>query len=453
MNKLFRELKWISLGIPLEKYRYFFDKKRYKDFLLSAETFTQEQTEMWLLKHVQEIVDYAFEHVPYYKNVYSEIGYEKGSIRTFSDFEKLPFVTKDEIKQNLSLFVSDEVGSLGGGLCHTGGSTDKPMEFYLDRDTVVREKAFFEYYWNKNGYKFGERCVVVRGQHANPEQGKFTRFDPSNNYLLCDSRYLSNKDALLQIDNKIRKFGARIMQAYPSSAYSLARGYCALGIQAPHFDYVFLGSENTYDEQIEFIREVFSSKDVLYHYGHSECAAIAIKYQGRKELGFCPYYGYTELVSVDQSQDTSLNEIVATGFNRATPFIRYRTGDYAKLSNYKSNDFMSSYLAVSRIEGRRHEFIITSDNRNVSLCSVAGAHMPSLSRVGDMQYEQFEVGKLLISVTSPMDTPLDDDVLKGIKQDFIGFFGDSLNIEVRIVEKIEKTAAGKKVLLKQHLPI
>ena len=51
----------------------------------------------WQLKRISEIVDYAYENIPLYHKKYSKIGYRKGMIKTWKDFEKLPIIYKEEL--------------------------------------------------------------------------------------------------------------------------------------------------------------------------------------------------------------------------------------------------------------------------------------------------------------------------------------------------------------------
>lgn len=448
-------IKDIPFGISLEKYRWFFQKQRFRHFFEETEAWSSEQMRDWQLMKLKEVVDYAYIHVPLYRHLYSAVGYSLGEIRSISDFCSLPTISKADIKKDLASASTEELAKIGGRLCHTGGSTDKPMQFYLDPETIVREKAFFEYYWRKNGFKFGQKCVVLRGYQAQPEIRRFTRIDYSSNYLLCDSRFITEEQAFYAIDKDIRRFGAGILQAYPSSAYLLAKSYVSHGIIAPHFDYIFLGSENTYESHISVIKEVFTAKNVIYHYGHSECASIAIKYAESSRLGFCPFYGLTEFLDDKNSEisENNMGEIVATGFNHSTPFIRYRTGDYAVKSAYHSSDYMANYQAVDRIEGRKHEFVLTKDNRKVSLCAIAGAHIHSLSRIGDMQYAQKEIGKLIVLVTALNNSVVSDEILEEISNDFNQFFKGTMDIEVKLVDALARTPGGKKIMLLQSKDI
>ena len=152
------------------------------------------------------------------------------------------------------------------------------------------------------------------------------------NYLKLDSDYLVSEPHIEIYDRVIRKFDADFLFGFPSSIYLLASLYVRTGKEPPKF----LASENTYPDQLEFIKSVFSAKNIFYHYGHSEYATLAFKYQENDQLGFVPFYGVAELLDERGNQITEagkLGEITVTGFSHAQPFIRYRTNDYAVSSD------------------------------------------------------------------------------------------------------------------------
>jgi len=87
---------------------------------------------------------------------------------------------------------------------------------------------------------------------------------------------------------------------------------------------------------------------------------------------------------------------------------------------------MRNFDAVQRIEGRLHEFIYTNDNRRVSLVSVAGAHLPALTVVRDMQYEQKVKGRLIVKVVEYKDKPITESQKIEIKHSFLNNNGKNL---------------------------
>lgn len=447
----------IPFYIPLDKYIYRGRKDSFIKQLHWCEDASYEEVSAWQLKKVATIVDYAFLHVPYYHQLYARLGYKPGDLKTWNDFYQLPVLSKDDIKQNLQLFTADEAKKMDASICYTGGSTGKPMAFYLDLDIRIREQAFFEYYWKLQGYHYGEKCIILRG-HSVKDVNCRTKLDQTKHYLICDSRCVDSRDETLETIHAMKKFGARVIQAYPSSIYTLAKTCMAYGIDAPHFDIVLLGSENTYPDQLHVIQEFFSVKHLAFHYGHSECAIIAIKYRENNCLGFCPVYGVTEVLDTQHNSVScgELGELIATGFNRSTPFIRYATGDYAVKSDYTAMDEMKNYFSVERIEGRKHEFIVTKNKRRMSLCTIAGAHLHSLSEIGDMQYEQREIGKLIVWVTrKPGTQSVECNVQSQIANEIHAAIANTgeMDVVVKEVNKIPKSTIGKNIMLVQHIDL
>lgn len=452
---LYRKNKYISLPLyHISRPSYFHKMLR---FLKKTEQWSREQMFEWQFKQMKTVVAYALEHVPFYKSLYNHVGIKTISdINVIEDFKRLPTITKDDIKKNLSLFISDEAASLPKVLSHTGGSTDKPMEFYIDKNMPARENAFYEYYWRKFGFGYGDKAIILRGHHLPyTKYGVACTYDMLLNHKIFDTSYISDPKRLEGYDKEIKQFRAKIVCGYPSIIYALAKNYISSGIKAPQFDYCFLASENIYESQLSVIQKIFDVKHLLFGYGHSEFAALALKYSDNTMLGFFPQYGYTELLD-EQDQDVSVSdnssgEITATGWSKVMPFIRYKTGDYAVSSSYRSNDFMRLCMSVKQIEGRKQEYIISKSGAKLPLVNIAGAHLPSLSLIGDMQYEQPQRGILNIYVTSLYPNErIPEEIIKQIKDDYIRITNGDFIINVRQISNIKRTKAGKRIMLLQQ---
>lgn len=445
---LYRKNKYISLPLyHISRPSYFHKTLR---FLEKTEQWSEEQMHEWQFKQIKSVVAYALEHVPFYKSIYNQFGIKTISdINVMEDFKRLPTITKDDIKKNLSLFISDEAAFLPKVLSHTGGSTDKPMEFCIDKNMTARENAFFEYYWRKFGFGYGDKTIVLRGHHLPyVKNGVAYTYDMLLNHKIFDTSYISDPKKLNDYDKEIRQFKAKIVCGYPSIVYALAKNYFSSGIKAPQFDFCFLASENIYNTQLSVIQKIFNIKCLLWGYGHSELTALALKYRDNAMLGFFPQYGYTELLDEENQFDNKSGEITATSWSKVMPFIRYKTGDYAIPSSYCSTDFMRHCLSVKQIEGRKQEYIISKSGTKLPLVNIAGAHLPSLSLVGDMQYEQPSPGTLTIYVTAlhPEET-LSVELLEQIKSDYIRITNNDFQIDIRQVPRILRTKAGKRIML------
>jgi len=116
---------------------------------------------------------------------------------------------------------------------------------------------------------------------------------------------------------------------------------------------------------------------VFSHYGHSEMVVLA---------GFCEYediyhvlpqYGYAELIGSNEQLITKpgqIGEIVGTSFIMdSTPFIRYRTREFAVLTGWGCPACGLPYQVWERLEGRAQEFFVPRGGRYVSVTAAIAA--------------------------------------------------------------------------------
>lgn len=418
----------------------------YIDEFSRIEKLSDYECEEVEFRRVKEIVNYAYEHVNFYKNLYQDAGIDPAKISDWEDFKKLPYISKKDIKGNLKSFLSDEFNKIDHRVCYTGGSQDAPMEFYLDKSILDREQATFTYYWEKNGYQYGkDRCVLFRGDRvANVKKEKFYSSDQLSNYRRFDCRYINNYFRIY--DSQIKAFNARFMQAYPSSAYLLASLYEKSDIIPPRFDVIFLGSENTSPEKIQIIKDVFNAKDVVYHYGHSECVLFASKYHDKDYLGFYPQYGHVELVNINSS---GVGEIVGTSFSKSMPFIRYKTNDFAELTDYRSEDYMRHCIAVKRIEGRKQDYFVTKGKNLIPIAVFS--HLREFNLIeGEFQYYQKEEGVVELCLQK-IGENASDRLQNMIKNCVSDATNNEIEIRFSFVDEIKKSRNGKLILMQQEL--
>jgi phenylacetate-CoA ligase len=64
------------------------------------ETLPREAMEALQLKRLRDLVDRVYSTVPFYRRKLSEIGYKPGDLRKLEDLSRLPFTTKDDLREN-----------------------------------------------------------------------------------------------------------------------------------------------------------------------------------------------------------------------------------------------------------------------------------------------------------------------------------------------------------------
>jgi phenylacetate-CoA ligase len=245
------------------------------------------------------------------------------------------------------------------------------------------------------------------------------------------------------------------IEAFPSALYPLARWLAANPM--PEFTSevkgVMLYSENVYGFQMEKFREVFGCP-ILTQYGHSERVLMAASMPDDDRYFFWPQYGFFELLDAENrpiTQPGKLGFVVGTSFdNKVMPFVRYRTGDLAVLSE-RGHPLLPGYPACERIVGRLQEFIVCRDQRLVSITTIGVAHFPELAEVETIQYVQDRPGKLVLKVVA--DHPLTPDQIDRIGHAVAAKTQGGCDVNVVQVDHISRTPRGKSRMLIQNLDI
>lgn len=437
--------------------KYGKEYRKYYKFLRKSETWDKKKMKQWQFRQLKEIVRYSYQHVPYYKKLYDMTGFHPDDLRTFKDFEKIPTVCKDDIKEHPKEFLSDEIEKIYFSETHSSGTISEPLTFYLDKQTDIKDMIFHQYNWEKLGYHIGEKCLVVRGIFvAEPKKEKFHQYNKVWNWLILDPCYLEEDKYFPIYEEQIKKFGAKILFAYPSLAYMLAKAYIRNQKKPPKFRMIILSSENIIEGQLRFIKKVFQCHIVTYNYGHSEHALMASNYKEKTFLGFFPQYGYMELLDENKKcikKDGIIGEITGTSFGKAMPLIRYRTQDYTSYARHQSTDYMKLCTSVNRIEGRKQDFVITSEGKAVSLLVITTGDPleEMLCEFDEMQYEQKEIGKLIVYGKENKRHPVTNENINLICRLIERNANNKLEVTYKKTNKIEKTHSYKKRSLIQHV--
>ena len=124
--------------------------------------------------------------------------------------------------------------------------------------------------------------------------------------------------------------------------------------------------------------------------------------------GFCekedtyhvlPFYGYAELIGKDGrivTESGQAGEIVGTSFiMSATPFVRYRTRDFAVLKGSECPACGRPYQIWERIEGRLQEFILTAAGRYISMTAI-NMHDDIFDHIKQFQFFQELLHRLFL---------------------------------------------------------
>jgi phenylacetate-CoA ligase len=404
------------------------------DFLQESQWWGRKRLEEYQLFKLKELIAFCHKYVPFYQKRWAEAGTDVNSINDFSDFSKLPFTTKEDIKESADEMVPTILPRKRLLKTRTSGTTGSPANFYATKEATDRELAFFVTYWAWHGCNFfKDKIASFRGSYKESQQ--ITR---SGNRYYFPTWNLS-RERLTDYIKFINAQKIAFIHGYPSLIYELFRSAQETGSALKTVKAVFFASEKAYAYQSDFIQENFSVP-VYCHYGHNERVALFLQCQFNDAYHIIPEYGYVEFEPLNNGE---LFEIIATGFlNKGTPLIRYRTEDYAVLQSEMECNCGRKYpKTVKDVIGRTGDMLITPSGKLIQPNHLEYA-IRHVAHFSDCQIIQDDPAHLRVLIVPSEGYTSDDG--EGFKKNILWRLGEDMGIDIELVDSITRPPSLKK---------
>jgi phenylacetate-CoA ligase len=379
---------------------------------------------------VKDLVKFAFNEIPFYREFYSKKGFSPSDLNTWDDWSHVPIVTKADF-QAVPL-IERKAHSEKGMKINTGGTSGQPLEFYLDNQAFAREWAHMHYIWKAHGYRPEHLKLTFRGKHFDPRQ--VMRYNAVHNEYIVNAN-VPMRAVVEEVLALPHRTLIRWLHGYPSLIAEFAHTCKTLpsddlaGIRSQLFG-VLLGSEYPAPVYRSVIEDVLSSNIVTW-YGHSEMAIMA-RETACGVYESLPTYGYAEAV---QGREGHAHRLICTSlYNRVHPFIRYDTGDLIEPVSQHAGS-----LAFRVVEGRVGDFIIDRQGMKHSLTAIIfGRHHTAFGMIKHIQVRQDAPGQATFLLT-PKDKVQDKMAIQS------GLDFNDLDLEwgVELMSEPVRSASGK----------
>ncbi len=464
-DKLYPYLKYYQklpnplMGFAGKVYSYIPTKLRYGrvfdyyyNLIPQSQYFNDLDKENYIKNQLKKTIDNAYYNTNYYKKVFDSIKLKPESFGDLDAFRTIPFTDKEILRNNKKDIMNYNINKKNLLYTTTGGTSGIPVEvFFIKGVERSREFAFMNRQWERVGYRFGDRVVVLRGTVVNNQSGSaWYKYEPIKNRLLLSNFDLTEKNIYKYV-KRIKDFAPKYIHTYPSAISVIAKFILDNNLVLEPINAVFCSSEQFYPGQRELIEEAFKTR-VYSWYGHTESGTLAGECEYSNDYHIFYEYGYTELVDEKGNiitEEGKIGEIVCTSFEMlGFPIIRYRTGDYAEYSDNKCK-CGRNYTLIKNVKGRwTQEFIFTKDNSKISLTAL-NMHTDIFDNVYQYQFYQKVKGELILKII-PSNNYSQEDT-HSILKDFREKFRDKVHIEIQIVDKIQKTNSCKHKFLIQEI--
>ena len=324
------------------------------------ETMSREQIEALQLERLQKTVRHCM-NSPFYKKRFEEIGLRPEDIKSLDDLKKIPFTTKQDLRDTYPFGIASVPLRDCVRLHSSSGTTGNPtviLHTKKDLDEWANQVA-------RNLWMVGLRPDDVFQNSSG--YGMFTgglgfQYGAEKLGMLTVPAAAGN--SLRQI-KFIKDFGTTAIHAIPSYVTRLYEVMQQEGVD-PRRDtklkVLAIGAEPHSEEQRKRIEEMLGVK-AYNSFGMSEMCGPGVGFECKEQNGlhFWEDYYIVEIVDPDTLEpvpDGEIGELVLTTLCReAMPLLRYRTRDLTRVLGH-SCPCGRNHIRLDRMRGRSDDMIV-----------------------------------------------------------------------------------------------
>jgi len=326
----------------------------------ALETMNRAEIEKLQLQRLQATVEHCMQS-PFYKKRFEEIGLKPSDIQSLSDLNKIPFTTKQDLRDTYPFGIASVPLRQCVRLHSSSGTTGNPtviLHTQNDLDEWANQVA-------RNLWMVGLRPDDVFQNSSG--YGMFTgglgfQYGAERLGMLTVPAAAGN--SLRQI-KFITDFGTTALHAVPSYVTRLYEVMKDNGVD-PKKDtklkVLAIGAEPHSEEQRKRIEEMMGVK-AYNSFGMSEMCGPGVGFECKEQNGlhFWEDYYIVEIVNPDTLEpvpDGEIGELVLTTLCReAMPLLRYRTRDLTRVLG-RTCPCGRNHVRIDRMRGRSDDMIV-----------------------------------------------------------------------------------------------
>ena len=428
---------------------------------------SEEEIRKYQDKCLRKVVKYAYD-VPLYHKKYKEAGVHPSDIKGVKDIEKLPFITKNDLRENYpNNIIPKGFDRKNGFLLSTSGSTGRPVFVYYDLfssikslEGLVRELKAYGGNWRKSKVVLvvdlspGSIEHTVFAKSAMPFLKKFLS--------LKNIKYLDFGEKPEVLMQEINDFKPEFIGSDPNILRKLAflkKDGCGKDIKPK---YIISSAAMLDGYTKNYVENAFDAR-VLDAYGSTETGPVAFEctkgdyYHVHSDF-VCVEFLDEEKKPVDFGKSGRI--VVTKLYGKGTPMIRY-TGldDLAVPMLDRCSCGINSQL-IRRIEGRSTDLIVLPDGKMMTPFTITGIPAEIMKDFKIYKIKQFQIIQHKtdeIEILVVIDDKLrnvglpTERLLEELKRRFSEKVGNDVKIivnEIGEIKKDEKTGNIKVVISK-----
>jgi len=428
-------IKKLYASIPFDM-RNGREYREWKEFLNN-----EIDVEEYELLKIKESVRFAYENTKYYSNLFTNLDINPQDIKSIQDFQKIPFVDKDTIRENYNDFLVTNIPKNKKLTVTTGGTSGSPTGYIQSSNVWAKELAYYMHFFGKYNYSPMDLKASFRGgDFSNLPKDEYWFANPVNNEVVFSPTNI-NPETIEKYVIYLNKIKPKFFYGYPSSILFLLYNMREKNLSFNFYiNAVFLISEAFSQEDVNKIKDFFNCP-VASTYGHSERLVLAestgdsiVDYKVNRR------YGYFELSNennlIIETNDMK-GEIIGTEFdNYAMPILRYKSGDFTSYKNFDES-------IINFVDSPRKQIYQIEDYNNNKIATQSLIRPYEMLEYGIIRYQivQIAPGKIKLHLLAEKTFSLTKQ--KELLNSIHSKAENRLQVEIIMTEKFIFSKRGK----------
>ncbi len=402
---------------------------------------------------LRALIKHAYRTVPYYRRVFRENEIHEYDIKDIEDLDKLPVLERADVQSNLKDLLSRDFPRSLMLKSNTGGSTGEPLIFYTTKENRSWSTAARYLAWHWADFRWGDSYAQFFGSPIDVEAYASVKARLEG---LIKRRLSFNSYRWSEAD--MERFAHTISEVKPKVIYGNAVPVALMAkfIEERRIDgivarCVIIDSNKLFKREVETIERVFHCR-VWWNYHNRENGTFASECS--EHNGFHLFiqnfvFEFLREGSVVAPGETG-NIVITDLHNYAMPFLRYEVGDVGTYSDDTCVCGRSLPL-MTELKGRRCDILVTTTGRLVMAPFYQFERFFDVSRIRQYQVVQETTHRIVVKIMP--DKGFTERDMERIRNVIRVIMGQSMKVDLKIVESISPSKSGKRRTVVRKFPI
>lgn len=398
---------------------------------------SQDQITAYRDQRLRHFIQHSVETVPYYRQLFPELGISPRDICTMADLRQLPILTKQDVKAHYRELLSQAIPPKQWVRFHTSGTTGSGLQFATTRQSLDEQWASAWRFRRGHGIQRDTWCGYFVGRFVVPFRQKkppFWRINYPGRQIIFSGAHMKpeNLDAYLE---ELNRRQPPYLQGYPSMLALMAAYIVETNAYLEYpVKWVVTNSENLLPHQAALIEQAFGVRPIQ-RYAMSEAAASA------SECEYGHLHVDEDLAAAEfvPNPDGFGYRVIGTAFtNLALPLLRYDVGDVVTLSDEQCPCGRPGRILAS-IDGRKDDYVVLPDGTRLG--GWIDIIFKDMVHIREAQVYQRKIDEIILRV-NPAATysSADEKILLALAQKRVG---NDVAVKIEYFDQLQRGPNGK----------